>query len=522
MLTNHDKGLKSLRDNLAVANILLIDANGNIVYSTNESVDLGQNVTVGSLKNSPLGKVFAKAGKETAIGDFALYEPLKDFASFVAVPLNDETGSYLGVVAFQISKKEINNIMQDRSGLTATAESFLIAKDSDGKYTYRSDRVVKQGNIGEERKGESGFIEDALSGNTGRLFKLGNKGKYELTLYEPVKIQGLNWAIITTVSVEEIVSPKSAGATEDYYSQYVKAYGYYDLMLVATDGQVFYTVHKEADYGTNVINGQYKNYGLGRVVKKASYYSGFAFEDFDKYAPSDNKVSAFIAQPVVDNGEVIFTLALQLSPTGINNIMAERTGLGKTGESYLVGSDNLMRSDSIQDTAHKLQASFENPETGSIKTIAVEEGLAGKSGSKSFTGYTGDQIIASYAPVRVFGTVNWVLIAKMNDTEAFAPVYDFAKTMGILGVGVLIVLILFALFVVGFISQGVTTTNVTNNRARRAQRLYDDESSGLNETGSFTDTQTSQSQKEAEEILAKSVVQLVKAVVRVVESTKTR
>jgi methyl-accepting chemotaxis protein len=463
-----EKGLQSFKESFGLYDVFLIDASGNIVYTASKESDLGQNVATGTLKDSGLGHLFTKARNGSALEDFSFYEPSKKFASFIGSPLFDANGTFIGIAAFQISTEEINNIIQDRNGLTSTAESFLIAKDADGKLSYRSDRVVKQGKIGEARI-TSDFIEEALSGKSGRSFEVGSTGKYELSLYDSVKVPGINWAIITTVAVEEIVSPKSAGATEDYYSQYVKAYGYYDLMLVASDGQVFYTVGREQDYGSNVLTGQYKNSGLGKVAKKVFDTRSFAFEDFDKYAPSNNQVSGFIAQPVVDNGQVIFAVALQLSPAGINNIMQERTGLGKTGEAYLVGPDNLMRSDSIQDTAHKLQASFDNPETGSVKTIAVEEGLAGKSASKTFLGYTGNMILASYTPIKVFNTVNWVLIAKLDDAEAFASVYDFAKTMGILGGVILVLVVLVALWVSGLISNPIVTmanviTQIATNR----------------------------------------------------------
>lgn len=468
-LSQRDKGLLSAKENFNLGDLYLIDPAGNIVYSASKESDLGQNVITGSLKDSGLGRIFAKARNNTATEDFSLYEPKKEWAAFVATPLLNAEGTYLGVAVLQASTAEINNIVQNRNGLTASGESYLIAKDADGKYSYRSDRVVKQGKIGGERSGNNDFVEAGISGKSGRVFKLGSAGKYELTLYEPVKAAGLNWAIVTTVAIEEIVSPKAAGATEDYYAQYVKSYGYYDLMLVAEDGQVFYTVGKEQDYGSNVITGQFKNSGLGKVIKKATDARGFAFEDFDKYAPSNNQVSAFIAQPVVENGATLFTVALQLSPNGINAIMSERTGLGKTGESYLVGPDRLMRSDSIQDSAHKLQASFDNPETGSVKTIAVDEGLDGKTGVKTFLGYTGNDILAAYAPIKVFGSVNWVLISKLDDAEAFATVYDFARTMSILGGVVLVLVILVALWVAGLISNPIVTmanviTQIATNR----------------------------------------------------------
>ncbi len=464
-----EKGLKSMKENFAVSDVLLIDAAGTVVYSVNNGGEVGQNLKTGSLKDSPLGRVFVRARSEVATEDFGMYEPTKSLESFVATPLFDVgTGAYVGVAAFQVRIEEINKILQDRTGYTAGGEAYLIAKDADGKFTYRSDRVVKQGKLGDERAA-IGYIEAAIAGNSGLEFKVGSTGKYELSLYDTVKLPGgLNWGIITSVPVEEIISPKSQGETEDYFTKYVKTYGYYDLMLIAEDGQVFYTVAHEADYNTNVFTGQYKNTGLARVAKKAFDKRGFVFDDFDRYAASDNQVSGFIAEPVIDKGKALFTVALQLSPAGINRIMQERTGLGETGESYLVGPDYLMRSDSIQDANHKLQASFDKPETGAVKTVATEEGFQ-KSDAKVMMGYTGKEILAAYTPVKVYGDTTWVLIAKLNTDEAFAPVTKFARTMGVMGSVVLVVVIIIALLVAASIAGPITRmaniiTEIANNR----------------------------------------------------------
>jgi methyl-accepting chemotaxis protein len=290
-----------------------------------------------------------------------------------------------------------------------------------------------------------------------------------LSLHDGVKVGDMTWGIITTAPIEEIISPIPEGDNEDYFAKYTKSYGYYDLKIVAADGYVLYSVAKEADYNTNIFMGQFKNTGLNAAVKKSFDRRGFAFADFSRYAASDNKVTAFIAEPVIEKDEAIFSIVLQLNPDAINKFMQERTGLGKTGESYLVGSDSLMRSDSIQDTAHKLQASFDNPQTGSVKTIATEEGLQGKSGTKSFLGYTGNQILASYAPVSVYGETNWVIISKIDDDEAFAPVTTLARQMQILGAIILGLVILIALWVAGSISKPIVTmanviTQIATNR----------------------------------------------------------
>ncbi|MDA3851751.1 MAG: hypothetical protein PF447_10820 [Spirochaetaceae bacterium] len=46
---------------------------------------------------------------------------------------------------------------------------------------------------------------------------------------------------------------------DDFYSNYIEQYGYYDLFLIHPDGDIFYSVSKEADFGTNLTNGLYRS-----------------------------------------------------------------------------------------------------------------------------------------------------------------------------------------------------------------------------------------------------------------------
>ena len=467
VLAARDKGMKSFKENFGFYDILLIDAAGNVVYSVEKEADLGQNIKTGALRDSPLAKIYEKTRYESGINDFAYYEPSKNYASFAGLAITDEAGAYWGSAIFQISPDEINSILQDRTGLTASGESFLVGKDSETRISYRSARVIKAGKVGDETKLSAAMA--AISGKKGRDFVVGSTGKLEMALYEPVQIAGLTWGIVTTVAVEEIISPKLEGETEDYFARYKKTYGYYDVMLVAADGTNFYTVAHESDYNTNLFTGQFKNSASAKVVKKAFDARGFAFQDFSRYEASGNKVSAFVAAPVIDKGEALFAVVFQLSPDGINRIMQERTGLGQTGESFLVGPDFLMRSDAFLDSARKMQASFERPEAGSVKTPATENGFQQKTDTKVFKDYRGIQVIVSYTPIKIYEDLTWVVIAKLNTDEAFAPITNFARTMGIMGSVILGTVIFIALLVASSISGPIVRmanviTEIATNR----------------------------------------------------------
>jgi methyl-accepting chemotaxis protein len=102
--------------------------------------------------------------------------------------------------------------------------------------------------------------------------------------------------------------------------------------------------------------------------------------------------------------------------------MMMRTGLGETGETYLVGEDMLMRSDSYLDPVHRsIRASFANPEKGRVETVAVREALDGKTGEDIITDYNGNPVLSSYTPIYLWD-ITWALIAEIDANEAFEPI----------------------------------------------------------------------------------------------------
>ncbi len=160
-----------------------------------------------------------------------------------------------------------------------------------------------------------------------------------------------------------------------WLTEYEKEYGYYDLFLISEDGDVVYTVERESDLGENLSTGALHASGLGTCFTEAR--SSVAFQDFEPYAPSGDKPASFVAAPVRDNGRVVGVVALQISLKRINTIMQERDGMGETGETYLIGSDKLMRSDSYLDpTNHSVEASFANPSKGKVNTTASRNALS--------------------------------------------------------------------------------------------------------------------------------------------------
>ncbi len=205
----------------------------------------------------------------------------------------------------------------------------------------------------------------------------------------------------------------------NFFYQFIKEYGYYDIFLMGPDnGDMVFTVAKEADFGQRASDIQSS---LKDVWEKAAKEGKAAVSDVKPYTPSNNIPAQFIAAPIKENGKVIGVVAVQISIDAVNEIMGERNGLGKTGETYLVGSDYLMRSDSFLDPEHhSVIASFADTSKGRVKTAASESVINGQTGERVINNYNGNPVCSAYTPVKI-GDVTWGLLAEIDIAEAFSP-----------------------------------------------------------------------------------------------------
>jgi len=452
----YDPRMKNILKENGWYDLFLINLDGVIVYTVAREPDLGVNIFQSDLRDSGMGKAFFEAENgdpdTIAFADFEAYAPSNGaFASFLMTQVYSRTDELLGYVAFQVPTEKINSIVQTRQGMGKTGESYLVGKWED-EIRYRSDRVVKKGKVGQLKTDK--LIELAIDGKTGSAGKIGSSGSLEVVSYTPLDIPGANWALLSTLSLEEVIAPKRAGEENDYYAKYIEQYGYYDLFLITPGGHIFYTVTHESDYQTNIVNGKFSNSNLGQLVRTVLETKQYGIVDFAPYAPSNNEPAAFIAQPIINDGEVEVIVALQLSLEAINEIMQQREGMGRTGESYLVGRDKLMRSDSYLDPkGHSVKASFAGTvEKNGVDTVASKAALKEKTNAEIVIDYNGNPVLSAYAPVKI-EDILWAVIVEIDEAEVLEPVY--ALILSILIAGVIIALIV--LFLGIFFAVGIAT-----------------------------------------------------------------
>ena len=139
------------------------------------------------------------------------------------------------------------------------------------------------------------------------------------------------------------------------FQNLIQTYGYYDLFLIDyKTGDIVYSVYKETDYATSLDEGPYRQSGLADIVDRVRENPErrtVQIVDFQTYRPSYGAPAAFLGAPIYNGSHIVGILAIQLPVEELAKTISqdgnwESAGLGETGETYLVGSDLLMRSDS--------------------------------------------------------------------------------------------------------------------------------------------------------------------------------
>jgi class 3 adenylate cyclase len=240
----------------------------------------------------------------------------------------------------------------------------------------------------------------------------------------------------------------------DFFREIVTRFQFEDALLLDTRGNVVYSAYKGVDLGTNVLTGPYKGSELGGAYQKAldsNTVDYVGLTDFGDYQPADEPTAWFVS-PVGPQGHVDGVLALQFPISKINRLMTmdgrwEESGMGTTGETFIVGPDDLMRSNSrlfIEDPqAYKRDviAAGTPPDVAEsairqhgttlvqpVATNATKLAQQGQRGTLIANDYLGHETLQAYAPADIPG-LRWAVVAKIDTSEAFAPVSAFTRKL---------------------------------------------------------------------------------------------
>jgi PAS domain S-box-containing protein len=276
---------------------------------------------------------------------------------------------------------------------------------------------------------------------------------------------------------------------------YLEAFGYYDIFLVDINsgGNIVYSVFKEVDFGTSLLDGPYAKTNFGRVYRAALEAEDEDFVtlmDFEPYQPSYNAPAAFIASPIFDGDEKIGVLIFQMPIDRINNIMTnnqnwEDVGLGESGETYIVGEDFLLRNQSrflIEDSENYFRMIAEigtseitinqirnlNSTIGlqKVRTLGTIAALNGYTGTAIFPDYRGVPVFSAYKPLNIDG-VDWVIMSEKDEAEVFLPIQELQRSLGLGMLGLFAVIVLIGILFSRTLTRPISVLNESAKQLSR-------------------------------------------------------
>ncbi len=235
-----------------------------------------------------------------------------------------------------------------------------------------------------------------------------------------------NFPIITMLATDRanLAYIKAKKMLDDQIKTFPNVNGcYVDFMLVSPEGKVVYSaneLHEKIDLDS---------YLTGVEGKKAFEQGkkGVFFSDIYVSELKDYTYGMLITAPVYNfKGYFTGVIALELDMDYIFKYIQDTTGLGKTGET-LIGKKitdgalflNVLRHD--KDSALKRKALF-----GVRSAFPMMEAVQGRNGADISIDYRGKDIIAAWRHIETF---NWGLVAKIDVSEAYAPVNHLKITV---------------------------------------------------------------------------------------------
>lgn len=207
--------------------------------------------------------------------------------------------------------------------------------------------------------------------------------------------------------------------------------------------------------GRVVASTEEKESGLDK--SQDPYFTEARERDFfikDAYKSKATGKIGFVASAAVrdlETEEFLGVFAERLDLKILNEIVSDRTGLGQTGENYIVNKDGVMITESRFQTGETLSLKVD---TDPVKFFL----LNGLNMAGLYKDYRGNMVMGSISGEsinKVFDGLGWAVISEIDIAEAFAPINRLSSIFILIIAMVIIVVVGAAVIIANGISNPI-------------------------------------------------------------------
>jgi adenylate cyclase len=161
----------------------------------------------------------------------------------------------------------------------------------------------------------------------------------------------------------------------------------------------------------------------GKIKSEESYFSKAKEKTFIQsfyYDTSVQQSTVLVSSPVFDqNKNFVGIITGRLNLKKISSLMTDRSGLGNTGETFLVNSSNTVVTDLLKEPGAALKKTIFLPQIKACLTKKISSFYQG-------TDYHGDSVIEYW---KWFPEINSCLVTKINSVEALRSIWEVEAVM---------------------------------------------------------------------------------------------
>ncbi|MCZ2127516.1 MAG: GAF domain-containing protein [Anaerolineales bacterium] len=228
---------------------------------------------------------------------------------------------------------------------------------------------------------------------------------------------------LSAIAVDPVGQTESLAPARAVLNRYLdETFAFSEVFLMDANGRVVLSTEKSQE---------------GKILKNQNYFHEALSEPYTTppfYDLAQQAYSVVFSRPLKNSaGKVVGVLSARTPMTVLSEIMEQRAGLGDTGETYLVNSNNAVL------TALRFK---ETDEQTYVSTEGINAAIQTKTeGSATYVGYHGDTVLAVYHWIP---ELQIVAVAAQDQAETLASVRNLIFTIIILSVITLLIASLIA------------------------------------------------------------------------------
>lgn len=287
-----------------------------------------------------------------------------------------------------------------------------------------------------------------------------------------------------TLAADELFSTTAAGAGADRMRRLIEELDFVDVLVFTPQQEVITTIHSPLVQGLTLANQADPDPALQSALYRALTVQAPVLSPFVQH-PHYKEPILYIATPVWRDNHTVGLLALVLSTADIDAVVANRNGLGQTGETVLGAVDG--------GTVRFLNNTYHDPKAAFSRTLPVDTrdgatplqlAISDQPGYGTAVDYRGVEVLAAWT--RIPG-VDWGLVVKMDAAEAAIPIIELRQRM-VIGVGITLLAVIIAAWVAArLLSRPILNLTRTTHALANGDLSVVPHSTARNEIGSLAD-----------------------------------